>query len=390
MNKFLVLVLMLVTAQANATRARMNSLGNSPHIIDVQRIYTNPSDMFSQGDFFTLESGSTAYSTTSDCDSATPGNQPCKNLNTEAMVVKSMGDAKLGFSIGHQSDNAAGFVGGLRTATQTTFAPVASISFQQNPIELSYGMKVGDAAYAATVVYSNYKDKKNDVEESSSGIRLGGRMGALDFSIGQGIASKVTSGTTIEYKAKANTGLYAGYTMDNNYFYGDFRMVGSEETKSTEKPEFKANVLKVGVVNSIKNEGSEYFVGASILNVKQELNASNTDYENTLTQMPIIFGVEADANSWLTLRGSVTQTVLLNKSKVQFALSSPSNPALQNTNNLKEYEDGLNNTLVSMGAGLKFDKLTLDGNFSGLTGSTAGQRLDGNNLLTQIGLTYMF
>ena len=390
MNKFLVLVLMLVTAQANATRARVNSLGNSPHIIDVQRIYTNPSDMFSQGDFFSLESGSTAYSTTSDCDAATPGNQPCKNLNTEAMVVKTFGDAKFGFSIGHQSDNAAGYVGGLRTSVQTTFAPQADISFQQNPIELSYGVKVGDAAYAGTVVYSNYKDKKNDREENSSGVRLGGRIGALDFSIGQGIASKVTSGTTIEYKAKANTGLFAGYTVDNNYFFGDFRMVGSEETKSTEKPEFKANVIKAGVVNSMKNDGSEYFVGASILSVKQELAITGGDFENTLTQMPLIIGVEADAASWLTLRGSITQTVLLNKTKVQFALSSPSNPALQNTNNLKEFDDGANNTLVSMGAGLKFDKLTLDGNFSGLTGATAGQRLDGNNLLTQIGLTYMF
>ena len=131
MNNFLVIVLMLVTAQANASRARINSLGNSPHIIDVQRIYSNPSDMFSQGDFFTLESGETAYPTGTDCDTSTPGIQPCKNLNTEAMVVRSFGEAKVGFSVGHQSDNAAGFIGGLRTATQTTFAPVSDLSFNK-------------------------------------------------------------------------------------------------------------------------------------------------------------------------------------------------------------------------------------------------------------------
>lgn len=387
MNKFLVLGLILVTAQAHATRARMNSLANSPHIIDVQRIYSNPSDMFSQGDFFTLESGDTAYPTGTDCDTTTPGVQPCKNLNSEAMIVRSFGDAKVGFSVGHQSDNAAGYIGGLRTATQTTFAPQADISFQQNPIELSYGMKVGDAVYAGTVVYSNYKDKKNEREESSSGIRFGGRMGALDFAVGQGIASKVTSGTTIEYKAKANTSLYAGYTMDNNYFFGELRMVGSEETKSTARPEFKANVIRAGVVNSMKSEGNEFFMGASLISVKQDLTVTGGDFENTALQLPIVLGFEADAGSWLTLRGSITQSVLLNQSKAQFLGSTA---GLQSANNFAEFGDAANSTLASVGAGLKFDKLTLDGNFSGLTGPAAGQTLDGNNLLTQIGLTYMF
>ncbi len=387
MNKFLVLVLMLVTAQANATRARVNSLGNSPHIIDVQRIYTNPSDMFSQGDFFSFESGATAYPTTTDCDTSTPGIQPCKNLNTEAMVVRSFGEAKVGFSVGHQSDNAAGYTGGLRTATQTTFAPVSDLSFQQNPIELSYGRKSGDLAWAGTVVYSNYKDKKNNREENSSGIRLGARMGAWDFSLGQGISSKVTSGTTIEYKAKANTGLFAGYTMDNNYFFGEVRMVGSEENKSTARPEFKASIYRLGVVNSMKNEGNEYFVGASLISVKQELAVTTGDFENTAMQLPIIIGVEADAASWLTLRGSLTQTVLVNKTEAEFLGSTT---GLQNANKFAEFDDAANSTLASVGAGLKFDKLTLDGNFSGLTGPVAGQTINGNNFLTQIGLTYMF
>ncbi len=382
MNKFLVLVLMLVTAQANATRARMNSLGNSPHIIDVQRIYTNPADMFSQGDFFSLESGETAYPTTPDCDgNALNGVQPCKNLNTEALVVRSFGEAKIGFAIGHQSDNAAGYVGGLRTTTQTTLvSPDQQLSFQQNPIELSYGRKSGDLAWAGTLVYSNYKDKKNDREESSSGIRLGGRMGALDFSIGQGIASKVTSGTTIEYKAKANTGLYAGYTIDSNYFYADFRTVGSEETKSASNPEFKATTMRLGVVNSMKSEGNELFVGASLFNVKQTIDsATSGETEIKAMQLPVTIGLESEAASWLVLRGSVVQTVIINSSKVETA-----------GNTSIEFADGSNSTLASVGAGLKYDKLTLDGNFSGLTGSSAGQNLDGNNFLTQIGLTYMF
>ena len=62
---------------------------------------------------------------------------------------------------------------------------------------------------------------------------------------------------------------------------------------------------------------------------------------------------EADAASWLTLRGSVTQTVLLDTSKVE------TTPVAAGTDS--EFAPGTNNTTVAFGAGLKFNKVTVDG-----------------------------
>ena len=46
---------------------------------------------------------------------------------------------------------------------------------------------------------------------------------------------------------------------------------------------------------------------------------------------------------------------------------------------------------ASVGAGMKWNKLTLDGSLTGLTSTgTATQRIDGTDLLTQVGVTYMF
>lgn len=59
MKKILVVVVALASMNAFATRARVNALGNAPHLIDTQTVYSNPADMMILGDFVTLESGIT-------------------------------------------------------------------------------------------------------------------------------------------------------------------------------------------------------------------------------------------------------------------------------------------------------------------------------------------
>ena len=368
MKKLMVIAIALVSVNAFATRARMNSLGNSYHIMDTQRIYMNPSDMFSFGDFVNLESG------------VTSDNSLTEGTNAEGMIVRTMGDSKLGLSIGHRSANAASF--GLRATTLFGNYFAISNNNQQNPIEVSYGMKMGDAVYAGTLVYSNYNDKKNEQKESSLGVRFGGRMGAIDFSVAQGIDSKMTSGTAVNYKGKANTGLFAGYTMDNNYFYGEIKLAGAEETVAGR--ELKSTSYKAGMTSSVKKDGSEFFYGVALASVETTFTTTALGSRtNKSLNLPLTLGFEADAASWLTVRGSITQTQFIAQDKKEY---SPASGATINT----ESDPSANNTVASIGAGLKFNKVTLDGSLSGLTGSTAGQQLDGNTLLSQVGFTYMF
>ena len=98
-------------------------MANSPSLVDTQTVYSNPADIFSLGgDYVTLETGATTGTTSSN--------------GAEGMVVRSMGDAKMGLSLGHDSDNASSW--GLRNAG-------APFNFsQQNPIEFTYGAKASD------------------------------------------------------------------------------------------------------------------------------------------------------------------------------------------------------------------------------------------------------
>jgi len=53
-----------------------------------------------------------------------------------------------------------------------------------------------------------------------------------------------------------------------------------------------------------------------------------------------------------------------------------------------EFSPGANNTTFAAGAGLKFNKVTVDGSI--LAGGKQNIDLGSNNLLGQVGLTYAF
>ena len=96
MKKLLVVAVALASVNAFATRARTTSLGNSPHLIDTNTVYTNPADMFSVGgDYVSLETGN------SKATASTQGT-PAQD-DAEGMVVRSFGDSKMGLAIGHDS-----------------------------------------------------------------------------------------------------------------------------------------------------------------------------------------------------------------------------------------------------------------------------------------------
>ncbi len=372
MKKLLVLTVALASVNAFATRARYNALAQSPALIDTQTVYTNPSDIFFVGgDYATIESGATKATNAND--------------GAEGMVVRSMGDSKMGLSLGHDSDNVIGLRGPAGVP--------AAIATQQNPIELTYGQKAGDVAWAGTLVYSNYKDKTAvDEKENSLGLRGGMRMGAIDASLRLGLANeastKGTPTTFAKFKGTLGVGLGGGYQMDTVYFNGDVALAGfkTETSDGTEIAKFDRTTIKVGATNEHKKDGNNFFYGVGLNSVTSKTTAGTTEVKTTELSLPVWMGLEVDAASWLVLRGSVTQTVLINDSKTETTTPAGSNTA-------PEFAPGPNNTKASVGAGLKFNKVMVDGSLTGLTTTGAGaatQNLSGNELLGQVGLTYMF
>lgn len=371
MKQLLVIAVALTAINAQASRARVAALGNSAHLVDTATVYTNPADMFRLGsDYVSLETGATGALA-----------QTAQNANAEGMIVRTVGDSKLGLSLGHQSTNASSW--GLRG-----LATVAALKVnQQNPIEFSYGMKSGDISWAGTLVYSNYNDKVAGAgvleKESSTGVRFGLVTGNWDGSLAIGLGSNAQLNTGNKFSGTTSFSLAAGYQMDSMYFNGGITSAGAKEesTAGADVNKITNTSINVGVINSHKKDGNELFYGVSLVqtSLKQDFTSASTDdvKRDTLT-LPLTIGLEVEAASWLTFRGSVSQTTFINSTKQETSTS----PVTTTTNT----DPGANTTSVALGAGLKFNKLTIDGTL----GTATTQTINTTALMAQVGVGYWF
>jgi hypothetical protein len=368
MKKLLTLALVLSSATAFATRSRVTALGNAAHLTDVSGMYTKPAQMMMLADSVTIESGSTnVLPTTATTNS---GNQ-----GAEGLMIRSMDDAKFALSLGHDDETVFGLRKAANSATVVTIA-------QQNPIELSYGMKAGDISFAGTLMYSNFENKTaaSEQKENSMGLKFGAAAAAWDASATLILADKWEAGTGAALDDYKGTGfdINAGYfVMSDLYVYGGVKSTGFKTTNATVAEKDVENMnIHVGVLSTIKKEGTEFFYGARLNNTTSKDKVTTTDSKSTEMNMPLIIGLEADANSWLTLRGSVTQTLLLvDTKKVETG-----------TTTTTDTNPGANTTTLSAGAGLKFNKIVLDGSIL----ASGSQVINSANLLGQVGMTYSF
>jgi hypothetical protein len=184
-----------------------------------------------------------------------------------------------------------------------------------------------------------------------------------------------------EYKGKSTIQAAGGYDISEElYVYGGLATGGFKTTDSgADLDDATATVIKVGAVSSRKKDGTEVFYGVGLTNTTYKNDGATgaaDDLEQKSLQMPIIIGMEAEANSWLTLRGSITQDVLLVDSE----------KTTVGSNTVAETNPGSNSTTFAAGAGLRFNKLTLDGSIL----ASGSQIINAANLLGTVGLTYAF
>ena len=380
MKKLLTLALVLSSASAFATRARVTALGNSAHLTDVSGVYSTPSDMVTLGDSLTLESGATAnnFATAGAAPNATDSSDI--NLGAEGLLIRSMGDAKFALGLGHDDAGTFSYRSAanlIKTNSSLTYA----IKPQQNPLFLAYATKMADMNVGAGLRYSNYDDKKGDEKESTMGLTIDASTSKWDVALDLGLTDEWKTGATNaspndSYKAKSAITLTGGYNLtDSLYVNAGFTTGGFKmEDNAVEVADVDASSYNVGITESMKKDGSEFFYGAGLTSTTVKEKSSDT--KATSLKMPLIIGVEAEANSWLTIRGSVTQNLLLvdsDKTTTGAATSVETAP-------------GANSTKLAAGAGLKFNKLTVDGSIL----ASGSQVINGANLLGTVGLTYAF
>lgn len=364
MKKLVTLALVLASANAFATRARVTALGEATHLVDVATVYKNAADILKLSDSLTIESGLT---------NVAPGAQTM-NQGAEGLLIRSMGESKFALSLGHDDKT-------IYRLREAAVGSAAGLRGQQNPVELMYGLKMGDMGLAGGLYYSNYQNKTAGAEEKEGtmGLRFGMRLGIISAEAQVGLMDKWQKDApapALEYKGKTLIRAKVGVdVMPDLNVYGEVLSAGYKTTNAgADAADVDAMELKLGALSAVKKDGTEFFYGVALANETSKEKVA--DAKTTKMYMPLIIGLESEANSWLTLRGSVTQNlVFLDSEKVEAAGATT-----------KDNNPGLNSTKFAAGAGLKFNKVTVDGTI--LAAGT--QNINGANLLGTVGLTYTF
>lgn len=356
-NLKLVLVAMatVLSMPALASKARVDALQNSAHVLDTTNVFYTPNDAMVLPDFTTIEMGSSAIGTTP---------------NAEGGFLKGLGDnAKLGMFLGH----------GAAKRTTTTVLSGLTFAGYDNPLDVVYATKLGAMNFGLDFMYSA-TDRKSTArvassKDSSSAMMLKAGLGADAWAayLHLGLADTAdlanTAGTKTAKFTNAPMNLGGTYTMDTMMFHVDVATGNSKITDDTADTKVTSTTMKLGVINSVKQDANEFFYGIAYVdtNIKTDTGtASTSDTSLLLARM----GLEFDAASWLVLRGSLTQPVLLGSTKTDAGT------------------DTLNHlTTVAAGAGIKMNKGMFDFTLSNM--ATTGL-VQANNFGAEASYTYNF
>lgn len=370
----LIAALSMAATPAFASKARLSALGNAEHVSDIQRTFDRPYEATMHGEYATLEFGGVGTAEAGFNRQVSEGNYLGFYVNRKpaAMVTAISADADLEAAVTPLLDNSLNVFYGSRAG---------EIAWGVNFYYLSSNKKGGyEAADTATTAMNS---GKADV----MGLSVGAAAGNWEADAVIGLAGKATfepgallgglpANTEAEFKSTSNMAFRGAYKMDNMYYFAKYATSGAKlEVGGNEAAKADSNTIEVGLINSMKSEGAEFFYGVSyLMNTTKETVA---DDKTETTALPLVVGVEAEANSWMVLRGSVRHNLpILSKTKSTVAGVAGEENTLAS------------GTTIAVGAGFKMNKFTLDA--IAAAGTTGQIGFDGPNFLTNAALTYNF
>ncbi|WP_127716556.1 hypothetical protein [Halobacteriovorax sp. HLS] len=406
----------LVSTTALASKARILALGEEVEdnyfIEDNRSIFTNAAYINNYADTLTLEWGGTG---------ATSGGTLDQDADPKAMggFLKKTGNFTYGLYLGNES-NVSSFLRILASPTGTY------LSTADNQIDLFLGSETASGIkWGANFVYTKDSNEPATAgaaaysEDNAMAVRLGALADQWEGYVNLSLDSKSEKkNLTVPSKFDGKFGLQVGgsYKISDYKLYASYKTFSWDQTGGNQsagvKSEGKFNRLFVGAGKSHKiNSTDTVSVRAyyDVLNVEMKYTADKSELSRTA--LPVIATYEANATSWLTLRGSVSYN-LVGQSESK-RLSKVVNGTYSNGAAVVDTLKGLalasyngsmtdgkttisNGTAVNAGASLLFGDLTIDG----FIGTTAASRaattsakqgvLALDNLLTRVGMTYNF
>lgn len=370
MIRILLGLVVLYSFPVMATKARLQSLGNSFQFTDTQSVFQKPIDLIYLDNLVSIESGVT--------------NATTLNNGAEVFVSHLLNDkAQIGLSLGHQD---AAVV--TTRSFMNSVLGAATYELAQNPVHLFYGVRDSLTSYVFGAFYSYKNDRLNALTESSAGLSAGVEWGKWQFNTVYTAVNAVEVAANQRFDGKGYWNSSVSYLLDDTLFRFSYLNTDAKSTTGTTENEFhRIETVTLGLIDSNLKEENNYFWGAEVVStaVKCRIKASaDCNKLYTSTTLPFWLGIEAQASDWLVLRSTVKQILLVGlvKDEVGYPVGTFNNT----TGAVQDISAISNTTTVTLGAGIKFNKFTVDGTMT----TAANQNINFTNFLSQVGVTYYY
>ena len=414
-------VLAVISVPAFATKARMIALGEnvqdnigSLYFSDSRNIFQNAAYANDYKDMFIAEWGvSGVAATTAKGDTDTVP-------QAEGGFLKSHGNYVYGLYLGAESPYTNEIRSYSRLVDNSTF-------HQDNQIDVFFAGE-GSMKWGLNATYSASKDSSKGARQSSASVRGGIIKNNLEAFLNVAlknearIASATATGVAVngEDKFQGKRGFEAGatYNLDIVKVFGYVRhatwqhdansTIGGAAPRTAYEGKFDGTywLYQVGAGKEHKlTDKTTLFTKFEYLSFNREVDPTSGNATKTITlddwRAPLTIGLEHDASSWLTVRGSISQNILGqtdNSFKGQEGVIAPAVQGLRSPGK----RSIANTTNVNAGATLKFGEFSIDGVIgtnsnsqavadSAVTDSkTEKGILSLDNLMTRVAMTYKF
>ena len=327
MNKRILLTLGLavMSTSAFATKARLLALGEtetsgSLYFSDNRNMFLNAAYVNEYKDFMTIEFGGEGQTGTKKDSDVQP--------YAEGGVFKSFGNLVGGVYFGGETATTHEARQYLRLADSAN-----PKIHQDNQIDAFIGGEAG-VKWGANLTYSKTNDDANKMKQSSLSTRWG--VIGNDFEafanvalLNKAEANGVGVAGTDEFKGKLGYELGGNYNLGSDYkAFAYWRHAGFDtETVSaavitsqvppqigpayTGKAEFNTDKYRFGVGRDLAlNSKARLLTKLEYVMNSRKVETKDGDADLKDYAIPLTVGIEYDANSWLTLRGSAYQSLI--------------------------------------------------------------------------------
>jgi hypothetical protein len=414
MKKHLVLgaALAVLATPAFATKARLVALGEeitgSQYINDNRNIFLNAAHANNYKDTAIFELGGDGKASATGPTSAGAKIDSNATPQSEGGVLYGWNNMVVGAYFGGETS---------QTHEARQYLSLNNrVVHQDNQLDL---FLAGEASvkWGVNLTYSQNKDDADgtfeDLKSNSATARLGVIADKIEGFANISLANKFEgdldgAGDDEKFDGKLGYEVGGTYHLDSaSRVFASWRHAGWDQ-ESTVNPslgtaaapayrgeaEVTTDRFLVGYGRETKlNDKATLFYKASYVLNKREFDTKD-DGKATIDDysVPVVIGLEHDSASWLTLRGSITQSIFNeqdNDYDEDLSGSANLNPALAGLFPDKK-RTRRNTTVVAAGATLKFGDFSVDGLLSRSATAATNGVLNSERFLTRVAMTYHF